>query len=262
VLADHRIHHKRLPASEDFEKNGPMGHRGVMNWTRHRQRIVHLVVGATFVLVGGTSSSRGQAAPEEKRDFGRWEVSIAAFERQDKTNPPPRDAVLFAGSSSIRLWDLRRAFPRVATINRGFGGSRIADSTHFANRIILKQRPRTIVFYAGDNDIAEGRTPEQVHADFLAFVETVQKELPTTKIIYIGIKPSPLRWKQAATQQEANALIKKYCESDERLRFIDTFGPMLGADGMPRGELYRQDRLHLSARGYELWNSLVGPVIN
>jgi hypothetical protein len=93
-------------------------------------------------------------AAAQERDFSRWEKAIAAYEEQDKTKPPPKKAVLFVGSSSIRLWDLKKSFPDVETINRGFGGSHIVDATHFVNRVVTKQEPRVVVFYAGDNDIA------------------------------------------------------------------------------------------------------------
>src|ERR1700722_7316573 len=124
-----------------------------------------------------------------------WEPEIHAFEMHDQTNPPPQNAVLFVGSSTIRKWTtLAKDFPGVQVINRGFGGSRIADSTALAERIIFPYEPRTIVFYAGDNDLAEGRTPEQVAADYQAFVQTVRARLPETRIAFISIKPSPIRW--------------------------------------------------------------------
>ncbi len=103
-------------------------------------------------------------------NFDRWEKSIAAFEKQDKENPPPMNGVVFAGSSSIRLWDLKKSFPDLDAINRGFGGSQIIDSVHFAPRIIVKHKPRMVVLFAGDNDLNAGKSPEQVLEDFRAFV--------------------------------------------------------------------------------------------
>jgi lysophospholipase L1-like esterase len=195
------------------------------------------------------------------RDFSRWESAIAAFERKDKNIPPPRNAILFAGSSSIVRWDLKASFPDLETINRGFGGSQIADVTHFANRIILPAQPRTIIFFAGDNDIAAGLSPEQVFDDFRSFVAIVHKELPKTKIVFIAIKPSPLRWKLVDQQKQANRLIEQYCKTDARLLFIDVFPAMLGDDDLPRPGLFREDHLHLSPKGYELWNSLIKPAL-
>jgi lysophospholipase L1-like esterase len=200
-----------------------------------------------------------QGWAEDKPDFSRWEKDIAAFEKQDKETPPPKNAVLFAGSSSIRLWDLKKSFPNLDVINRGFGGSQIADSTQFAPRIILKAEPRVIVFYAGDNDIAGGRTPEQVVEDFQSFATLVHKELPKTKILFISIKPSVARWSMADKQQKANEQIEAWCKKNDYLAYVDVVKPMLGDEGKPRKELFVKDGLHLNDKGYELWASLLKP---
>lgn len=191
--------------------------------------------------------------------FARWEKTIAAFEKQDRSQPPPEGAILFVGSSSIRLWNLARSFPDLKTINRGFGGSQIADVVHFTPRIVLKYRPRIIVFYAGDNDIAVGKTPQQVFSDFQAFVQLVQKALPGTQIIFLPIKPSLRRWSMAQTQQQANTLIENYCRKQDRLTYVDVVHPMLGKEGRPRPELFARDGLHLNEAGYQLWTKLLRP---
>jgi lysophospholipase L1-like esterase len=214
---------------------------------------------AASVLSAGAWA--GYARGEGEADFSRWEKEIAAFERKDAANPPPKQAILFAGSSSIRLWDLKTSFPDLETINRGFGGSQIIDSVHFAPRIILKHRPKTVVLFAGDNDLAAGKSAEQVVADFRSFVRVVHKELPETRILFIAVKPSLKRWKLADEQRKANALVKAYCDSDGRLGFVDVFPSMLGEDGTPRADLFRNDGLHLNAKGYELWTSLLRPAL-
>jgi len=106
------------------------------------------------------------ARGDEERPASRWEDAIRAFESADRGSPPPKHAVLFVGSSSIRMWDLAKGFPRRRVINRGFGGSQIADSTEFAARIIIPHAPRVVVLYAGDNDIAGGKSAEIVARDF------------------------------------------------------------------------------------------------
>jgi len=194
---------------------------------------------------------------DDARDFGRWEKEIAAFETKDATAPPPKDAILFAGSSSIRLWNVKKSFPDLAVINRGFGGSEIADSTHFAPRIIIKAQPRVIVFYAGDNDTANGKTAEQVSEDFKDFADLIHEELPKTKIVFISIKPSPARWKMVDEQRKANGLVEAYCKKNDYLAYLDTATPMLGEDGKPRQELFGKDGLHMNDKGYELWASLL-----
>jgi lysophospholipase L1-like esterase len=187
----------------------------------------------------------------------RWEKTIRNFEAQDKQNPPPSGAVLFLGSSSIRMWKLKQSFPDTAAINRGFGGSQISDSLQYADRIILPYKPKTIIFYAGDNDVAAGKTPERVLKDFTALTTKVQKALPETIIAFIAIKPSLRRWKLVERMREANSLVSEYCNKHEKLAFVDIDTPMIGADGKPRPELFAKDGLHLSAKGYQLWNSLV-----
>jgi lysophospholipase L1-like esterase len=201
------------------------------------------------------------APSADRPDFGRWEKEIAAFEEQDRAKPPPRNAVLFVGSSSIRLWKLAQSSPDVPVINRGFGGSQLADAVHFAPRIVLRYRPCLVVLYAGDNDIAAGKTPEQVRADFEAFVRTVHKQLPKTPVAFLAIKPSIRRWKLVEKMRRANALIEEFCKRDTRLRYIDVARPLLGKDGKPRPELFARDGLHLNEKGYALWAALLKPCL-
>jgi lysophospholipase L1-like esterase len=199
------------------------------------------------------------AVADEPDGFARWEKAISAFEKQDREQSPPKDAVLFVGSSSIRLWKLPEYFPKEKLINRGFGGSEIADSNHFADRIILKHQPRTIVLYAGDNDIAKGKTAKRVTADFRTFVKTVHGNLPKANILFIAIKPSIKRWNLSETMLEANREIQSICGDDDRLSFVDIWKPMLGDDGRPRAELFAKDGLHLNHDGYKLWTAVLRP---
>jgi lysophospholipase L1-like esterase len=170
--------------------------------------------------------------------------------------------LLFVGSSSIRRWDLPRSFTGLPVINRCFGGSQIADSTHFAPRIFFKHRPRVAVLYAGDNDLAAGRTPDQVLADFQDFARAVHRGLPKTRVVFLAIKPSNQRGRLVDQVRKANGLIQAYCKGQDWLSYVDVFTPMLGAHGKPRPELFAKDGLHLNALGYQLWASLVKPYLN
>jgi len=202
-----------------------------------------------------TTAAATNAAPFEKE--------ILAFEAADKTNPPPTGAALFIGSSSIRLWKtLAEDFPKHRVINRGFGGSQIIDSVRYAKRIVLPYKPRLIVLYAGGNDINNGKTPEQVAADYRAFVKAVHDALPETRIAYISIAPNPARWAQVDRVRAANSLIEAHTRTDDRLAFINVFPKMLGDDGQPRPEIYVADRLHMNPKGYELWCGIIGPVLD
>jgi len=189
-------------------------------------------------------------------------ADIAAFEASDKTNPPPSGAILFIGSSSIRLWkSLAQDFPAHKVINRGFGGSQIIDSVNYAERIVLPYQPRLIVLYAGGNDINGGKTPEQVFADYRSFVTKVHAALPRTKIAYISIAPNPARWVQVERVKAANQLIEAHTKTDPQLTFINVFPKMLGEDGQPKPDIYVADRLHMNEKGYALWKEIVAPYL-
>ncbi|GAC1479887.1 MAG: SGNH/GDSL hydrolase family protein [Gemmatimonadaceae bacterium] len=191
-----------------------------------------------------------------------WAEDIAAFEAADRRAPPPPHGVLFVGSSSIRLWpSLTSDFPGVDVVQRGFGGSELGDVVHFAPRIVLPYKPRLIVLYAGDNDIAEGKSPEDVFRSYEAFVALVRRELPEARIAWIAIKPSGARWGLVDKMRAANALVKRRVATDPHLLYVDVFTPMLDGDGLPREELFVADRLHMNARGYALWRELIAPIV-
>lgn len=190
----------------------------------------------------------------------QWASDIARFDELDAMTPPPPDPVVFTGSSSIRMWSsLEDDFPGIAVLNRGFGGSQIRDATWFAEELVVQYRPRQVVVYSGDNDIDAGRTPEQVLADFRAFVARLRRDLPDVPIAWISIKPSLARAEQIDEQRKANAMVKSAAAGMRRVDFIDVFTSMLDANGNPRPELFIDDGLHLNAAGYALWRQVVAP---
>lgn len=182
---------------------------------------------------------------------------MRAFEARDRESMPPKEALLFIGSSSIVRWDLGRFFPDLATINRGFGGSQFSDSVYYFDRIVLAHRPRVVVLYAGDNDFAAGKAPEVVAADFERFLARVKRDLPGTHLVSIGTKPSPSLWHLQPQIATANALIREQCDRASAASFLDICSPMLGEDGLPRPELYLEDRVHLTEAGYRIWTILL-----
>ncbi len=201
------------------------------------------------------------AAAGVRAEESKWEKDIQKFEALDRKQMPEPGGVVFVGSSSIRMWDTARFFPEMNVINRGFGGSEVHDSVAFADRIVTKYKPRVVLLYAGDNDIARGKTAEQVHDDVMKFVDKVRRKLPDVKIGYIAIKPSISRWGLSGQMAEANRMIAESLAKGEGLVYVDIWTPMIGDDGTPRRELFVKDGLHLSEAGYELWTTLVKPVI-
>ncbi len=192
----------------------------------------------------------------------QWEEAIRAFERMDETDPPPEGAVLFAGSSSIRMWStLAEDFPDEPVINRGFGGSQTSDLIHFAGRIVTPYGPRLILVYEGDNDMAAGKTAEQVFTDYRRFVSLVRNQLPDTRIAFIAIKPSLARRSLMDEMRKANELVEAYAAARDHLDYIDVFTPMLGEDGEPSPHIFLEDGLHMNAAGYAIWTQAIRPYL-
>lgn len=202
------------------------------------------------------------AASQSAHAQEQWEEAIQAFEQMDETDPPPEGAILFAGSSSIRMWStLAEDFPDARVINRGFGGSQMSDLIHFADRIVTPYSPRLILVYEGDNDIAANKTAEQVFADYQQFVSLVHDQLPDTRIAFIAIKPSLARRALMEEMRKANGLIEEYASARDQLDYIDIFTPMLGEDGEPLPDVFLDDGLHMNAAGYAIWTEAVRPYL-
>lgn len=201
---------------------------------------------------------RAEAPP----NVAKWEKAIAAFEAADRANPPAKGAVLFVGASGIVRWKtLAEDFPEQRVLNRAFGGSQIAESTHFAERIIFPYEPRMILLRAGGNDIHAGKSAEQVFADFKGFVAKVRSKFPEMPIVFISISPSASRWAEAGTAKAANALIAAYIRETPNLKYVETYDMVLGADGKPRPELFVEDQLHFTPAAYKLLAERVRPVL-
>ena len=196
------------------------------------------------------------------QDPAFFEDEIAAFEARDRAQPPPERPIVFVGSSSIRLWSsLAEDMAPLPVINRGFGGSQLTHVVHFAERTVLRYRPRAVVLYAGDNDLdaSTGKSAADVVRDFEAFARLVSEGVPDARLYYIAIKPSRMRWERWPEQSKANAEIAARCAAAAHCAFLDIATPMLATGAPPARALFRFDGLHLSAAGYALWTSVVRP---
>jgi len=195
-------------------------------------------------------------------DFAKWEPEITAYEAADRASQPPKGGILFIGSSTIRLWkSLPQDFPDHKVINRGFGGSEIMDSTHFADRIIFPYEPKQVFLRAGGNDIHAGRLPDEVATDFADFVRTVHERLPKTEIIYIFVNPAPSRWGENDKYRALNRQIRKLALRMPRVCCVDSYNVSLTADGQGRPELFLDDKLHFNEQGYKLLAERVRPYL-
>nr|WP_243713601.1 SGNH/GDSL hydrolase family protein [Luteimonas terrae] len=213
-------------------------------------------------LLAGCATGGGVPADLDPVSSPEWATDMARFAAEDAATPPPARPVVFTGSSSVRMWETLAAdFPDVVVLNRGFGGSQVRDAVWYADEVALRYKPRQIVLYAGDNDIAEGRSAAQVLADTEAFVARIRHTQPGTPIALLGIKPSPSRANLLDVQRDANNALRAWAATQRNVAYIDVFTPMLDAEGVPREDLFIADRLHMNAAGYALWKDIIGPFL-
>jgi lysophospholipase L1-like esterase len=230
---------------------------------RSRIRVALLLASAWFAVTSALAAEPvARAAPTPPSL--RWSKDIAAFTAADLRQGLQPGGVLFLGSSSIRLWDdLETQFSALpVVIKRGFGGAKLSDCVYYLDRLVIPHRPRLVLVYAGENDLAEGETADEVLRQFTALVVGVHAVLPQTRIAFISIKPSPARVRLMPEIRRANALVRQYVATAPNADFVDVFTPMLDGEGKPRRELFRADALHLNAKGYALWKSVIAPHLN
>lgn len=208
----------------------------------------------TQLLVDDPLANYREAAIE------RWEAEIQQLEELDARTTDPEHAVLFIGSSSVRMWEtIAEDMAPWPTIRRGYGGAKLSDLAVFVERLVNPhQFDALAVFVANDiSGSATDKSPAEVLALYQYVVATVRKSNPTQPIYFIGITPSSSRFKVWKQIKQANQLIADYCQTDPNLHYIDTADRYLSADGTPNDALFRDDKLHLNRDGYKLWAEII-----
>lgn len=189
---------------------------------------------------------------------------IAAFKSQDSLTGPPKNAILFVGSSSFRLWDgIEKSFPSHTIVNRGFGGSSLPDVIRYANDVIFPYGAKQVVIYCGENDIAASDSvgSKIVLQRFQQLFWLIRNEMPAVPILFVSIKPSPSRWQMKERMIAANKSIKKFLRKQKRTHFVDVWSAMLDSDGKPMEDIFKEDKLHMNAKGYAIWQKLMEPYL-
>ncbi|MBA4166272.1 MAG: G-D-S-L family lipolytic protein [Chitinophagaceae bacterium] len=193
----------------------------------------------------------------------RFQKEINEFKEHDKKNFPPKNAILFVGSSSFTKWtDVQDYFPGYTIVNRGFGGSVLKDVIGYADEIIIPYHPGQVVIYCGDNDIADGARATEVYQRFIELFNIIRAKLPNAGIVYVSIKPSPSRVKLMPVAEEANAMIRQFLSTYPETGYVDIFHPMLNPDGKPKPEIFLEDSLHMNAQGYRIWKQAIAPYLS
>lgn len=187
---------------------------------------------------------------------------IQAFKQQDKDSMPPKDAILFVGSSSFTKWtDVKDYFPKHTIINRGFGGSTLRDVIRYANDVITPYHAKQVVIYCGENDLAysDETTPEMVLERFKQLFKIIRDNDPVVPVAFISLKPSPSRKHLWAKMKKANQLIKKYLAANKKTAFINVWPKMFNKDGSIKKDIFIEDDLHMNAKGYHIWQKAILP---
>lgn len=203
------------------------------------------------------------ACESRKQETSPFWSEIQNFKKADSVDFPPRNGILFIGSSSFRLWtDLETVFEEYQAINRGFGGATLIDVNHYANEIIFPYQPRQIVIYSGENDLPSDTVTAEILLDrFKTLFTNIRSRMPEVSIAYISIKPSPARSRYIPLIKQCNILVRDYLATQRNTSFINIFPLLLRKDGGLRPELYVGDKLHLNSKGYEIWEKAIAPYL-
>jgi lysophospholipase L1-like esterase len=214
------------------------------------------ITGVLFLLI-----TSGLFAQSTQPPF--WE-DIQKFKKQDSIHFPVKNQIIFVGSSSFTKWtDVQNYFPGYKIINRGFGGSSLPDVIRYADKIIFSYRPKEIVIYCGENDLAASDTvtAEIVFNRFKKLFVLIRKKLPRVPVVFISIKPSPNRQHLMPKMVEANRMIKNYLAKNIKTSFVDVYHKMLNGYGNPLDDIFIEDRLHMNAKGYGIWRKAIQPYL-
>lgn len=189
---------------------------------------------------------------------------IAAFKKRDSIAFPPKNAILFVGSSSFTMWkDVQEYFPEYIIINRGFGGASLLDVIRYESDIIFPYQPKQIIIYCGENDLSASDTVagQLVVERFQQLFRDIRNRFPKIPVGYVSMKPSPSRQRLMQKMNEGNMLIKKFLKKKRKTAFIDVYHLMLKEDGMPRTDIFLDDNLHMNKKGYAIWQKIIEPFL-
>lgn len=201
--------------------------------------------------------------PAQEQEPPFWK-DIQSFRKQDSVSFPPRNAILFVGSSSFTMWrKVQEDFPGFTIVNRAFGGSSLPDLIRYVNEIIFPYQPKQVVVYCGDNDIAGSDTisARTVAERFRTLFFLIRSRLPEVSIVFVSIKPSPSRWHLKDKAIQTNELVRKFLAKRKKTGFVNIWDAMIGPDGKPLQELFLEDNLHMNKKGYEIWQRMIEPYL-
>ncbi|QGY44035.1 G-D-S-L family lipolytic protein [Maribellus comscasis] len=196
------------------------------------------------------------------QDPNRFKTQVDELFNKEYNFSPHKKLVVFAGSSSIRMWkDVQEYFPNYNVINNGFGGSHFSDLIFYYDKLILKQKPEILFIYEGDNDIAGNKKPGLVKRQAKELYNKIRVDLPDTKIIFISPKPSIARENLKKEYMKLNTRLKKFCDRKKNLDFADVWYPAMDENGDVFQDIFIEDGLHMNKKGYDIWGKVISPYL-
>lgn len=204
------------------------------------------------LLLLGTTVSNAQ-------DPNRFKAEVDELVQKEYNFSPDKKLVVFAGSSSIRMWkDVQSYFPEYNVINNGFGGSQFSDLLYFYNELIVKPAPGILFIYEGDNDLASNKKQKKIIKEAKELAGKIQHDLPKTRVVFISPKPSLARVHLKNQYIKFNKKLEKYCKKPDNIEFADVWHPMLDNKGNVFKEVFLEDGLHMNKKGYDIWGNVIG----
>ncbi len=193
------------------------------------------------------------------QDPKRFEKAIKVLTEKEHNFSKNKKRIVFAGSSSIRMWkDVQAAFPEYNVINNGFGGSHFSDLVYYYDELILRPQPDILFIYEGDNDIASGKNPKLIIKEAKQLISKIQKDLPQTRIVLIGAKPSLARWKLKKEYMKLNGLLEHLAKKTKGVGYADVWSAMVDENGDVFTDIFVDDNLHMNEKGYKIWEEVIG----
>ena len=189
---------------------------------------------------------------------------VQALKQKDSLSFPAAGQTLFIGSSSFTMWkDAQDYFPKHKILNRAFGGSTLLDMIRYRYDVLFPYQPKQIVLYCGENDFASSDTVTvaMVIERFRTFYTLMRAKYPKVPFLYVSMKPSPSRAHLLTKYREANQQIADFLKQDKKAAFADVYSKMLKEDGSPMDDIFLQDRLHMTAKGYAIWKKVLEPLL-
>jgi lysophospholipase L1-like esterase len=198
------------------------------------------------------------------QDELEWKGEVEAINsKKYEFDANKKGLIILTGSSSARMWtSFADVVPEYNSRNHGFGGSQMHELLFFLDELVLNHKPDKILIYEGDNDIGVGKSSDEIMATTLEVVRRIRDQLPDSDIFLISPKPSLARWDLAEKYVELNGKMEAFCDTKEKLTYIDVWNPMLDETGKPIKEIFIEDGLHMNADGYKIWEEAVGKKVN